>query len=193
MTNGLRTPFGIIPIRVLREMLEPLRERENRILELENEVKRLKQQLNSWGYLISNIDNFSTGSTQRCYFPYGSRLWLPYTIYRGIMKGIIRGHQIGQFSRDAPPRWWKMNNEIKLEMTNKKPTTLHTVKVNGVSMTIFQHADGEVSMMIHTVDDKLSIEMCNVKVSKKTTYVHHDDGTKSTWADISIIEKLERN
>lgn len=86
-----------------------------------------------------------------------------------------------------------MNNEIKLEMTNKKPTTLHTVKVNGVSMTIFQHADGEVSMMIHTVDDKLSIEMCNVKVSKKTTYVHHDDGTKSTWADISIIEKLERN
>ena len=80
MTNGLRTPFGIIPIRVLREMLEPLRERENRILELENEVKRLKQQLNSWGYLISNIDNFSTGSTQRCYFPYGSRLWLPYTI-----------------------------------------------------------------------------------------------------------------
>tara|TARA_R100001129_G_scaffold177299_1_gene152087 strand:- start:1471 stop:1665 length:195 start_codon:yes stop_codon:yes gene_type:complete len=47
MTNGLRTPFGIIPIRVLREMLEPLRERENRILELENEVKRLKQQLNS--------------------------------------------------------------------------------------------------------------------------------------------------
>ena len=41
MTNGLRTPFGIIPIRVLREMLEPLRERENKILELENEVKRL--------------------------------------------------------------------------------------------------------------------------------------------------------
>tara|TARA_Y100000004_G_scaffold115447_1_gene129639 strand:- start:39 stop:182 length:144 start_codon:yes stop_codon:yes gene_type:complete len=47
MTNGLRTPFGIIPIGVLRELLEPLRERENRILELENEVKRLKQQLNS--------------------------------------------------------------------------------------------------------------------------------------------------
>ena len=41
MTNGLRTPFGIIPIGVLREILEPLRERENRILELENEVKRL--------------------------------------------------------------------------------------------------------------------------------------------------------
>lgn len=58
MTNGLRTPFGIIPIRVLREMLEPLRERENRIRELENEVKRLNDyiiRMNSWGYLISNI------------------------------------------------------------------------------------------------------------------------------------------
>tara|TARA_Y100000361_G_scaffold119883_1_gene111437 strand:+ start:162 stop:278 length:117 start_codon:yes stop_codon:yes gene_type:complete len=25
-------------------------------------------------------------------------------LYRGIMKGIIRGHQIGQFSRDTPHR-----------------------------------------------------------------------------------------
>jgi len=82
-----------------------------------------------------------------------------------------------------------MRNEIELKM-NEDGFGAHDVKVNGVRMTIYQHESGQVKIMIHTEDDKLSINMCNVKVSKKTTHIDHDNGTKTIWADISITEKL---
>jgi hypothetical protein len=77
----------------------------------------------------------------------------------------------------------KMNETITLE-TNENGHAMHDIYVNGVRMSIFQHGSGRVSMMIHT-DKKadLKIDICNVKVTKKTTWVG-----ETRWADIQVIE-----
>jgi len=41
--EGVRTPFGIIPMEDILKMLEPIRERDNKIAELNAEVKRLRE------------------------------------------------------------------------------------------------------------------------------------------------------
>jgi hypothetical protein len=43
--EGVRTPFGIVPTEDILKMLEPIRERDNKIAELDAEVKRLRKQL----------------------------------------------------------------------------------------------------------------------------------------------------
>ena len=42
--EGVRTPFGIIPTEDILKMLEPIRERDNKIAELNAEVERLTEQ-----------------------------------------------------------------------------------------------------------------------------------------------------
>ena len=41
--EGVRTPFGIVPTEDILKMLEPIRERDNKIAELDAEVKRLRE------------------------------------------------------------------------------------------------------------------------------------------------------
>ena len=41
--EGVRTPLGIIPMEDILKMLEPIRERDNKIVELDAEVKRLRE------------------------------------------------------------------------------------------------------------------------------------------------------
>tara|TARA_R100000664_G_scaffold34173_1_gene54631 strand:- start:2458 stop:2700 length:243 start_codon:yes stop_codon:yes gene_type:complete len=43
--EGVRTPFGIVPTEDILKMLEPIRERDNKIAELDAEVKRLREKL----------------------------------------------------------------------------------------------------------------------------------------------------
>ena len=43
--EGVRTPFGIVPTEDILKMLEPIRERDNKIAELDAEVKRLREEL----------------------------------------------------------------------------------------------------------------------------------------------------
>jgi len=43
--EGVRTPFGIVPKEDILKMLEPIRERDNKIAELDAEVERLRKQL----------------------------------------------------------------------------------------------------------------------------------------------------
>jgi len=43
--EGVRTPFGIVPTEDILKMLEPIRERDNKIAELDAEVKRLREAL----------------------------------------------------------------------------------------------------------------------------------------------------
>jgi hypothetical protein len=42
--EGVRTPFGIVPTEDILKMLEPIRERDNKIAELDAEVKRLREE-----------------------------------------------------------------------------------------------------------------------------------------------------
>jgi len=41
--KGVRTPFGFIPMEDILEMLEPIRERDKKIAELNAEIKRLRE------------------------------------------------------------------------------------------------------------------------------------------------------
>jgi hypothetical protein len=41
--EGVRTPFGTVPMEDILKMLEPIRERDNKIAELDAEVKRLRE------------------------------------------------------------------------------------------------------------------------------------------------------
>ena len=43
--EGVRTPFGTVPMEDILKMLEPIRERDNKIAELDAEVKRLRDEL----------------------------------------------------------------------------------------------------------------------------------------------------
>ena len=43
--EGVRTPFGIVPTEDILKMLEPIRERDNKIAELDAEAKRLREAL----------------------------------------------------------------------------------------------------------------------------------------------------
>ena len=42
--DGIRTPFGIIPMKDIMLMLKPIRERDDKIAELDAEVKRLQKE-----------------------------------------------------------------------------------------------------------------------------------------------------
>ena len=46
--EGVRTPFGIVPTEDILKMLEPIRERDNKIAELDAEVKRLRKELKQY-------------------------------------------------------------------------------------------------------------------------------------------------
>ena len=74
-----------------------------------------------------------------------------------------------------------------LFLTNENGHATHMIKVNGVSMTIFQHDSGQVRMMVHP--DKKSnfrVEICDAIVTKKTVWCG-----ETRWADIQVVENLE--
>ena len=74
--------------------------------------------------------------------------------------------------------------DVKLEIEDEdEGCAAHVVRVNGVRLHIYQHDDGYVRMMIHGADSDTHISMCDVKISKKTTWCG-----RTRWADIEVVE-----
>ena len=53
--EGLRTPFGIVSTEDLMLMMNPIRERDNKIAELDAEVKRLREHIRIMRYWVEPI------------------------------------------------------------------------------------------------------------------------------------------
>ena len=77
-----------------------------------------------------------------------------------------------------------MSGDIKLEIADDDGScALHKVKVNDMTLTIFQHENGRVTMMVHGMKEaKCDITIHHHKVSK--TFVNK----KHTWSVIKVVE-----
>lgn len=56
--EGVRTPFGTVPMEDILKMLEPIRERDNKIAELDAEVKRLRDELSRQYKWADNVREY---------------------------------------------------------------------------------------------------------------------------------------
>tara|TARA_Y100000310_G_C20201764_1_gene587233 strand:+ start:209 stop:442 length:234 start_codon:yes stop_codon:yes gene_type:complete len=77
-----------------------------------------------------------------------------------------------------------MREAIKLELEeNDDGCAIHKVKVNGMTLVIFQHENGRVSINVHGMKEaKGDISIHDHKVSKRFVNKHH------TWSVIKVVE-----